>query len=128
MQNGRLTYKPYIWGSTAADCIASCSTGSTDLRSAPCILLHVWIIGETYGFKFICPRDNDGGEVGSRHSYQCEMLRINEENSAQESAATHDREHNSKNKGFCPHGSNSAIESKSMAKDIFMLQLRIGTR
>lgn len=82
------------------------------------MLLHVWIIGETYGFKFIGPRENEGGEVGSRHSYQCEMLRINEENSAQESAATHDREHNSENKGSGPDDSDSARESKSIAKDI----------
>lgn len=118
MQNGTPTYKPYIWGSTPADCIVSCNTGSTDLRSVLCILLHVWIIGETYGFKLIGPPESDSGKVGSRHSYQWEMLRINEENSAQESADTQDREHNSENKGSCPDDSDSATESKSIAKDI----------
>lgn len=77
------------------------------------------MIGGTYGLKFIGPREDDGREVGSRHSYQCEMLLINEENSAQESAATHDRAHSSENIGSSPDDSISATESKSMAKDIY---------
>lgn len=110
------TYKPYICGSTPADCIASCNTGSTDFKSVPCILLHVWMIGETYGFKSTGPRDTEDGEVGSRHSYQCEMLRINEQNSAQESAATHDREHSSVNRGSGTDESDSATESRSIGQ------------
>jgi hypothetical protein len=83
----------------------------------PWIMLQVWMIGETNGFKFIGPREEDDGRSGSRHSYQCEIPRIIAENNAHESAATHDLEHDSKNKESNPDDSRgSAVESKSMRK------------